>query len=311
MVTCEELNTESDDEPSIEEQLLTLMTSIVATTDALNELLKRSDIVQAVVFDVPEYAFMLESEPVTNIDVSTLKEFDAISRACLSFSKLKCTVGKSRKAVYRSPGIIVVKNNHDEIDQLTTAINEFKVMFQDCVAKSGSTAKARHDQVHTLFEMINTLQVYRRINVISSLDDPIAQVSFSWTTRPSLVKTDKKSVINKIENHKKSPPDHVPSKDWVACLESEIADVKKISKDVPLRFRRDTKVFPIVNLKSIDKQISQLQAGLPIIILQNTAIKVRELPTYDANLIRAKRSDKCTSNEPLIERIGLYKSSNT
>lgn len=306
MIIRKALNAENEDEPSIEEQLITLKTSIVTTTDTLNELLKRSDIVQAVVFDIPEYDLMLESKAVTTINVSTLTGGEALSRACHSFSKLKCSVGKSRKAVYRNPGIIVVKNNHVEIDILTTAINKLKEEFKICVAKSGSTAKARYEQVHSLFEMINTLQVYRRINVIKSIDDPITQVSFSWTTRPTILKVDKAKVIAMIERQKKSPPDHLLASHWDLFLDSEIADVNNIGKDVILRLRRDTKAFPLVNLKSTNMKISQLQAGLPIIVLQKSTIKVRDLPTYDATQTRAKRSDKRSSNVPLVERIGLY-----
>ena len=292
-------------------EIISQMDAINENLHSLSRLLHDSKLHFGRTYQLPQYKRNRETVDVKNLEIERVRDgYDAVNAACSTFGKFYCQEGKSRKAVLRTPGLIVVDSSYEEINGIVTSINDAKSKIEEAVKGYSDDSEERHKLVHNLYPELNTIQLYRRINLLDPSNGHLKQAGFSWSCRPSVVKITKEQVITKLNYHLAKPFgrfNHISSlAHWQRLVEQEIALVESLPDDLALRLKRPTKLFPLINLKLDEGKTKQLNASMPLLVCQKEPVqKIKDLKDYERKT-RLTRSDNTLDGTAIIERIGLH-----
>ncbi|NRB78409.1 MAG: hypothetical protein HRU38_07035 [Saccharospirillaceae bacterium] len=280
---------------SVKIDLETCMGEIDLKLQELSKVLRASK-PTAQVYVLPLITKEDENEDNKTIAVKSVTGERAVDLAIQAYKKFIIDDNVSLKCVYRLPGFIQVKTNHELILSIVDRINSLKADFKDQVIKAGPRM-VRFRLVHELFPYTNTKQIYRRINTHKDLD--IHKVKFIWARKHSVKKITKIEVLTLLDEQIR---ERLQDETWVKNVNADIDKIKRLPDDIVLRIKRSIKEHPMI---IINNDI-QLQCALPLIVLQDMPFRVRELHNYDPSDSRSERSDVIISTEPIIKRMYLF-----
>jgi len=275
--------------------LETCMSEIDLKLQELSEVLRSSSPI-AQVYVLPLITKEDENEDNKSIPVKTVTGDRAVDLAIQAYNKFIIDDNVSLKCVYRLPGFIQVKSNHELILSIVDSINSLKADFKEQVIEAGPRM-VRFRLVHELFPYTNTKQIYRRINTHKGAD--IRMVKFIWARKHSIIKITKLDVLNLLDEQISERSQDAP---WVKTVNEDINKIKRLPDDIDLRIKRSIKEHPMI----IINNDTQLQCALPLIVFQDMTFRVRELHDYDPSESRSKRSDVLISKDPIIKRMHLF-----
>lgn len=122
------------------------------------------------------------------IKVVTLSNWTDRVRVMNSITRAEVNTGQSTSYVSRTPGIVVVRREHDYVRTLIKELNSTKkeialiVQRPDPKGKHTRTTEQKHEFIHDAIPGVMTEQLYRCIHVE---EKPVSNVWFNWTSRPT------------------------------------------------------------------------------------------------------------------------------
>lgn len=285
-------------------QLRALMHEIEQGLHELALCLRQEPLCQARVHPLPPVAEGHEEDPIEQIRVETLTGTLALEAAIAAFADHSLRPGCSSKATLRLPGWLhYPAASGERLAPLISHINLLKARFQQEVQQAGGRDD-KYQLVHQALPGTITLQVYRQLPL---LQGELLAIGFTWADKQAIRKLSREEAIALLERSKGYVPGIMAKEEWLARVEQEIIDVKRLGPSARLRIRRPVKTHPMANLRWGDKTPpkQQVKASLPLIICSDANPKVKPLGHYP-NKARQPRSDRRGAERVLIERMHIH-----
>lgn len=245
-------------------QLLTLVE--LAVSD-LNELLQSSSIIQSAVFNVPsplkENENIIIEQRLAPTEVFVYEGEQAIVEASNAYLRFFATPFRSTRIVDKSPGFLVVSNNHNKINDCLVEIAHRKQTFKNAVL--AIPRGKRFDFVHEILPYAITSNIYRSINSATNIE----RIYFNWARkyRSDVISYEKAKAIVQSKY----------SGELGADTLKQVFDKLSLFENQELRIRRQINVRPDQTYYSNGKLTKSSQSSTPIILLQSNVVKFTPL----------------------------------
>ncbi|MCD9475873.1 hypothetical protein GLP21_12430 [Photobacterium carnosum] len=290
----------------IEQNLKHLKYQLDREINNLTSLLRTLDVIDSKVYLLPEIKDADTHKDIKKISVSLVSDYKAFNLALQSFSTFEKGLGDSGKRAFRLPGYLVVNGSAIQKENLyenITRINKLKDDFKKQVQGYSKNSNKKYNLVHSLFNNLMTVQVYRHIPLVT---ENVEYINFSWTNKHITYKTSIQEILNLLDRHRKKTPKRSNSEDWNRIIDNEISIINELPKDTTLRFKRVSKPITRVDVVPYKKN-KQIISNIPLILFQTEKPVVSNLQDYLSAQRRSFREDTTIYGIPVIKRLHLYK----
>ena len=220
---------------------------------------------------------------------------------------------QSTRSATRLPGVLCLQLGEEERQHLiavSKTINAAKHQFQQLVTvDSGLAPTARFPFVHQHFPGLLTLNTYRTLNVIPTVDS----VNFGWANKHVIKRLTRQQVIEQLEKSLNANRSRAPwtREEWAEKVTEELQLIKQLPHDVRLKIKRPVKVQPIARLwQSAQRKQSQLACPNPLIVTclpGESMPEVGMLTHYDEENIIHRHKPDARPATLLIPRLWLWR----
>ena len=220
---------------------------------------------------------------------------------------------QSTRSATRLPGALciqVTQEERDELNELSTTINRAKQHFQQLITvDSELTSAERFPFVHQHFPGLLTLNVYRSLHVLPSVDS----VNFGWANKHVIKRLSRQQVIEQLEKSLKAKRGRAPwtREEWAVRVNEELRLIQEFPHDVRLKIKRPVKVQPIARLwQSAQQKQTQHACPSPLIITclaGETLPELGSLLDYDEEKVAHRHKPDAHPATLVIPRLWLWK----
>lgn len=282
-------------------ELTNLMEAIKEASIVMLDILDSSQLLFCELFELPTVAKKQENDKPDFIPVISNTSEDAYLKCKNALFDFYGRDGLSTKAAQRVPAyihIMMTEKQYDLLSNTVDYINEKKDLFK-AAALSIENPDKRFETIHSLFEYLITLNVYRHIRLFKDPD----LVTFYWLTKPIISRCDRTKLLSQLEKRKKRKQTLLSAEDWVSIIKKEISIVNSVKKPENLRFCREAKSHPVVRAKAG----KVYPAPMPVIIasVNNKNTLIEPLGSFEANS-QKKSGPKEKKKIELIKRLNLF-----
>lgn len=240
---------------------------------------------QATLGQVPPTLPGEESQKKERIEVNISTGKVATTNIVASYRDLLIDSRYSQKSARRYPGVLSLKPSPDaeKIKSLVEQINSLKESLRSHVTTHYATQKDRFDAIHQSCPGVMTLHLYRQIRCFDQRS--IQSIRFTWQQKDTLVTPDKTVLLKRIDSEIETAQTE-GSKRYHEQLRAGVVSTSAAL----LRERRPVREQPAANIVFPDG-MKTVAASVPFIVIQDSPIEVKALPSFDANQKRKRRSD--------------------
>lgn len=253
----------------------------------------------AVVYQLPDIEPDQSVAHTRPIEVTPCYGTKALETGTQALINLHAKSNHSTRFAVRMPGVLSLKvQDFSEMQHCVAEINAQKDLIKKTLLQV-QDANQRYKLLHDPFPLIITLNVYRKIRLLT-----LPQlIQFNWANKKSITKVSKYDVLKRLYAQKEQC-ETLQQFDGAQKVQQEIQLVSQLSDHAPLRINRTLPMQPIAN---INKKESQFICTTPIIVLHDTdqAPEIWDLKHYDPD----KNNHRYRSSHnwlPIIPRINLY-----
>ena len=278
-----------------------LMNEIKEASNVVLDILDSSELLFCELFELPTVSKKFENDKPDHIPVISNSSEPVYQKCKKALFDFYGRDGLSTKAAQRVPAYIHIMMTEKQYQLLNTTveyINLKKDLFK-AVALSIKNPDKRFETIHSMFEYLITLNVYRHIRLFKDPD----KVTFYWLTKPIISRCDKSILLEKLKKRKTRKQTLLSAEDWVAIIEKEISIVESVKKPENLRYCREAKSHPVVRAGTG----KVYPAPMPIIIasVNNKNTLIEPLKSFDVNA-QKKSGPKEKKKVELIKRLNLF-----
>ncbi|PJG57720.1 DNA replication terminus site-binding protein [Aeromonas cavernicola] len=285
---------------ALRQQMVTIDEALMALASELAQL----PLLEAHVYPLPPVAQGTEHDPIEQIEVGYLSGDAAFTTTLAAYRDHSARAGCSTKATHRLPGWLRFPTEAaSRLTPLVTEINQLKQDFKAQVQQAGGRDE-KFELVHTALPGVITLQVYRKLTLLSGA---LYSLGFTWADKQSINRLSREQVLEMLERSRRYIPPLCDNAQWSKMVDQEVYDIRRLPADAQLRIRRPVKTHPMINLLWQDRspRKQQLKASLPLLLCSDTPPVVTHLGHYPPKS-RQARSDRKIGGDPIIERLHLY-----
>ncbi|WP_241622624.1 DNA replication terminus site-binding protein [Rosenbergiella australiborealis] len=220
---------------------------------------------------------------------------------------------KSTRSATRLPGALclnVTAQQQNSLTLLSERINQARQYFQQLVTVDAELpAAARFPFVHQHFPGLLTLNVYRTLTVLPSVDS----INFGWANKHVIKRLTPDDVIQTLEKSLSAKRARAPwtREEWAEKVQEELALIKALPADTKLKIKRPVKVQPIARVWQSDQQKqTQLACPNPLIVTcleGETCPELGTLTDYDEANVTHRHKPDARPATLIIPRLWLWK----
>lgn len=253
------------------------------------------------------------------LEVTSMHDDVHRSAAISALSKTSKAIGESTLYVSRSPGLLLVNDQQDDIRQLLDDINAIKDTLANAVRyidmPTGDTKidanlpkrdkHQRHKFLHDALPGVMSEQLYRHIYYI---DEPVSHVWFNWVQRPVNRKMDHASARQYLNEQRVRPRDEFTPTQWDLRMDEAVVALDAFDFFETKRLLRN---MPIMTYQyTDDTRRNTKNANMPVILFgQGThgLPKTSELKHWNKNARQAvSRNVLGLHKELLVPSLNFY-----
>lgn len=259
------------------------------------------------------------------INVEVLGEWQHRAICLSAWKEFKTQPHQDTKYVARWPGLVAVQDNHQQIRDRITYINQAKDDIAHFVQqplpaeeakklnrKHRRTTQQKHEFIHTALPRVMTEQLYRHIHII---EEHVTHAWFNWVSRPVPRTYNQLEAENLVESAIDDAIDRDSDSIYIDQLEATLVEIKK-DKYFYFQVRKQSQPLPtlvyqtreLVGDEWVAKRYTR-NANIPFVLMgqpNGQLPKVSHLAPYNPLTKRTTKKRPLKNKELLNATLNLY-----
>ncbi|SHG90488.1 DNA replication terminus site-binding protein [Ferrimonas marina] len=258
---------------------------------------------QAQLYRLPEFLQTRPLEAIEQIEPELVEGSEAHPMAAKALGDLhRKSDDLQSQRVRRYPGLLRFDKSGELpklIEQLDQRLVRFKTALHALTDGAANVQDARFELLHALSPNLFTMHFYR---TPVWLGQRVSRVRFGWVPKRIVAKTDRASILSKLNNALTNPGQPVNDMDaWQAIVLREIKAIQALPDSIPLRIDRPGGLRPTAFVQFEQGGRRQLPANLPLLLAQPTPVRTVALPVWQQSAFPQAKGTL------LIPRLHLYR----